>query len=241
MPITLSELRLCPNFLLAKLSDEYLQTLLPRLEKVHTNAKDVIYERNQPIPYVYFPCTSGISSLIFMADGAAVEVGTVGNEGFTGVELLVGATLATESSVCQIAGNNIRMKTSDFQNATVGQTPLRHVTECYFQGYLSQVSQSVACNRIHAIEARFARWLLITHDRVQGHEFHLTQEFLANMLGVQRPSVSIVAGGFQKAGLIEYSRGNMKILNRDGLETAACECYGAVRAQFKRLFGVAYG
>jgi hypothetical protein len=174
-------------------------------------------------------------------DGYAVEVGTVGNKGFSGVELLAGATLATETCVCQIEGDSLRMRTSDFREAVKGPSPLRHFAECYLQGYLMQLSQSVACNRKHTLEARFARWMLITHDRVKGQEFYLTQEYLADMLGSQRPSVSMVAAGFQKEGVLQYSRGHVKILNRAKLEGEACECYANIRQQFKRVLGVPYG
>ncbi len=241
MMLTLAEARKCGNRLLNKLTDEHYQALLPRLEKSNLKSKDVIYERNKAVSHVHFPCDSALSNLIYLEDGAAVEVGTVGNEGFSSVELLVNASLAIESCVCQIAGRSLRMRTADFQKEITGQTPLRHLAECYFQAYLSQVSQSVACNRMHTIEARFARWLLVTHDRVRGEEFYLTQEFIAEMLGVHRPSVSLIAGAFQNAGIIQYRRGHMKILDRAALEETSCECYKVVTLQFKRLLGIPYG
>jgi CRP-like cAMP-binding protein len=241
MSVTLSEARLYTNHLLAKLSDEHLADLCPMLERVHLVPKDVLHRQHDTIDYVYFPSTGALSNLIFLSDGAAVEVGTIGNEGFSGVELLAGASLSTETCVCQIEGSGLRIKVGDFKRAITGITPLRHVTECYLQGYLSQLSQSVACNRKHLLEARFARWLLLTHDRVQGREFQLTQEFLADMLGVHRPSVSLVAAAFQKMGIIHYNRGHMKILDRAALEHESCECYAQVRQQFKRLLNVPYG
>lgn len=241
MSVTLDEARLYTNHLLARLTDEQLEPLCPMLERIHTNIKHVVHERNGTIPYVYFPNTSALSNLIYLEDGSAVEVGTVGNEGFSGVELLAGATLATETCVCQIEGDSLRMRTSDFREAVKGSSPLRHFAECYLQGYLVQLSQSVACNRKHTLEARFARWMLITHDRVKGQEFYLTHEYLGDMLGSQRPSVSMVAAGFQKEGMLQYSRGHVKILNRAKLEAEACECYANVRQQFKRVLGIPYG
>jgi CRP-like cAMP-binding protein len=241
MSVTLSEARLYSNHLLAKLSDEQLAPLCALLEPVHTTIKHVVHERNSTIPYIYFPNTSSLSNLIMLEDGSAVEVGTVGNEGFSGVEVLTGATLATETCVCQIEGNSLRMKTSDFREAIKGSSPLRHVAECYLQGYLIQLSQSVACNRKHSLEARYARWMLVTHDRVKGQEFFLTHEFLADMLGSQRPSISVVAASFQKDGVLQYSRGHVKILNRTKLEAEACECYASTRQAFKRVLGVPYG
>jgi len=241
MSITSAQAQQCQNYLLSRLPDEQYQRLFPLFDLVQTKLKDVLCQQGQPIEYVYFPCSSAQSCLVYMEDGSMVEVGTVGNESHTNVEVLVGATRATETIVCQIAGQSLRMKVSDFREAISTMSPLRHLAECCAQGYLAQVSQSVACNRLHSVEMRFARWLLVTHDRVQGNEFYLTQEFLAAMLGVHRPSVSLVAGVFQQAGLIKYSRGHMKILDREKLEETTCECYSAVRKQYQRLFGLPRG
>ncbi|HYD95305.1 MAG TPA: Crp/Fnr family transcriptional regulator [Noviherbaspirillum sp.] len=241
MSVTLIEARGCANHLLARLSDKDFEPLCSQLVLVHTAQKQVLHERNGPIRFVYFPCSCAMSNMIFFEDGTAVEVGTVGNEGVSGIELLARASVATETSICQVEGKSLRMEAGEFAKAIDGRTPLRRVSECYLQGYLSQVSQSVACNRKHSLEARFARWLLVTHDRVLGNEFCLTQEFLGDMLGVQRPSVSLVAAEFQKEGLIQYARGHIKILDRERLEATSCECYAAVRAQFKRVLGLSYG
>jgi CRP-like cAMP-binding protein len=241
MPLTLSEARACGNLFLNRLSDEHFQELLPRLQRVHNRIKDVIYNRNQPVSYVHFPADCAFSVLVYMENGTAVEVGTVGNEGFTGVELLLHASTSQETCVCQVEGNSLRMTTEDFKDALKQIERLRHLAECYLQCYLALVSQSVACNRLHTIEARFARWLLITHDRLRGNEFYLTQEFIADMLGVHRPSVSLVAASFQSAGVIEYKRGHMKILSRQALEEASCECYAVVQSRFKRVLGIGYG
>jgi CRP-like cAMP-binding protein len=216
--------------------DEY-QALAPRLHPVHTDYKDVVSERGKRIEHVYFPTSSVLSVLAYMSNGAAVEVGTVGREGFFGIEALAGGEISTETTICQVKGDNLRMSARDFREAIAGDTPLRRIAQRYLLVYLSMVSQSVACNRLHTIEERFARWVLMTHDRVIGDEFVLTQEFLADMLGVHRPSVSLVAGAFQQAGLIRYSRGHMEILNRQELENMACECYGVIRKQFDRLKG----
>ncbi|KRB83863.1 Crp/Fnr family transcriptional regulator [Noviherbaspirillum sp. Root189] len=229
----------CRNLLLATLTDEQYGAIAPRLHTVPLKIKQVLFERNQPPQYVYFPCTCVLSILAYMLNGSAVEVGTVGNEGFIGIEVLAGGELSTETAVCQVDGNTLRMTVNDFKEATAGDTPLRRVAQRYMLVYLSLVSQSVACNRLHTIEERFARWILMTHDRVEGDHFYLTQEFIADMLGVHRPSVSLVASAFQQAGLIRYSRGRMSILNRQGLEELACECYGIVREQVDHLLGTA--
>jgi CRP-like cAMP-binding protein len=227
--------RVSCNRLLGSLSDAEYRDLSPDLQLVHLQRKQVIGERGQQVSEVHFPCGGVLSVLAYMQSGAAVEVGTVGKEGMFGLEALIGATHWTETTVCQVEGGSLRMSVAAFQAAVHGDTPLRRVTQRYLMAYLALVSQSVACNRLHNIEERFARWVLMTHDRVSGDEFFLTQEFIADMLGVHRPSVSLVAGAFQQAGYIKYSRGSMHILNRAGLEDASCECYATSRAQFDAL------
>jgi CRP-like cAMP-binding protein len=230
------------NHLLSHLSEEAYAAIAALLQPAELAVKQVLYERGNPLsPYIYFPVNCGISAILPMQDGAAVEVGTVGNEGFCAVEVLTGADACINTYICQVPGQALRMSVADFMHALDKVPELSKLTRSYFQGYMSQVTQSVACNRLHSVEMRFARWMLITHDRVQGDEFELTQEFIAEMLGAQCPSVSLVAGQFQKAGLIQYSGGHMRILNRAGLEDTACECYFDVRDQFQRLLGVRYG
>jgi len=210
--------------------------LEPRsLTLVHLHRKEVVGERGKAAEHVHFPCGGVLSVLAFMQSGAAVEVGTLGREGFYGLELLVGGKIWTETTVCQVEGDSLRMPAAAFRKAIAADTGLRRMTQRYLMAYLALVSQSVACNRLHNIEERFARWVLMAHDRVEGDEFFLTQEFIADMLGVHRPSVSVVAGAFQQAGYIKYSRGAMCILNREGLEAASCECYAASNEQFASL------
>jgi CRP-like cAMP-binding protein len=223
------------NRLLGSLDREEYESLAPYLQPVHLQRKDVVGERGMPAEYVYFPCSCVLSVLAFMQSGAAVEVGTIGREGLFGLELLVGGKQWTETTVCQVEGDGMRMTATAFAQATTGDTGLRRMCHRYLLAYLSLVSQSVACNRLHNIEERFARWVLMTHDRVDGDEFFLTQEFIADMLGVHRPSVSLVAGAFQQAGYIKYSRGAMTILDREGLEASSCECYAAAGEQFAQL------
>lgn len=223
------------NQLLATLPPDAYRDLAPEISQVHLQRKDVVGERGQPAEYVYFPCGSVLSVLAYMQSGAAVEVGTIGKEGFFGLELLMGATHWTETTVCQIEGDSLRMQAGAFLDAVAGDTPLRRIAQRFLVAYLANVSQSVACNRLHNIEERFARWVLMTHDRVDGDAFFLTQEFIADMLGTHRPSVSLVAGAFQQAGIIKYSRGWMTILDRAGLEDASCECYEACVSQFAKL------
>lgn len=238
MPASMNPGRECRNQLLSRLQDEEYDSLSPCFRVKHTTLGQVLCERDQPIQDIYFPCGSVLSVLAYMSDGSAVEVGTIGNEGFSGIDVLAGAITATATTICQVENDSLVMSAADFRLATAGDTPLHRITRRYLQAYLSQVSQSVACNRLHTLEQRFARWILMTRDRVGIDEFRLTQEFLAFMLGVHRPSVSIVASEFQAAGLLQYKRGIITIVNRPGLEEAACECYDVVRRRFNHLLGV---
>jgi CRP-like cAMP-binding protein len=241
MSITLAQGRQCRNQLLTKLTDEQFRPLLPFFDLVEFKLKDTLVRQGDPIEYVHFPSSGAYSCIVYMEDGSGVEVGTIGNEGFTTMEILLDATIAIETVVCQVTGTSLRMHANDFLSVLPEARAFTKILRCSGQAYLSQVSQSVACNRLHSTDIRFARWLLVTHDRVEGDEFDITQEFLAAMLGVHRPSVSVVAGLFQQAGIIQYTRGHMKILNRAKLEESACECYAVVRSQFERLLSVHRG
>jgi CRP-like cAMP-binding protein len=172
-----------------------------------------------------------------MENGSAVEIGTVGYEGLSTVDLIMGSELAIETTICQIPGTALRMPAETFREMTANDTPLRWLALRYLQAYLSQVSQSAACNRLHSLEARMARWLLMSHDRMRRQDFTLTQEYLATMLGVQRPSLSVAAGALQRAGIIDYQRGRMRILDREALEKTSCECYRTVQSHFERALG----
>lgn len=231
----------CSNHILSNLPEAEYQALKPALEYFPTPMRTVLFERGKDIQYVYFPLSGCHSVLAIMRDGAAVEVGTIGNEGMSTVDVLTGSTVATETTICQIPGESLRMRTEAFNQALEGNVLLRRLAYRFLQAYLTQVSQSVACNRLHSTEERFARWILLSHDRVRGDDVHLTQEFLADMLGVHRPSVSLVARRFQQAGLLDYRRGAIRILDRVGLEGMACECYAVVRKQFERTLGKPVG
>lgn len=230
----------CSNFLLSKLSYSSYQALLPYLEFVETPLHFVLCQRDEPIHHAYFPLTGGHSLLAIMETGAQVEVGTVGYEGFSTVDLILDGTFAVETVICQIPGTALRLSAEVFRKLTTGDTPLRHLCLRYMQAYLSMVSQSTACNALHAVEHRLARWLLQSHDRVRQDEFLLTQEYLAAMLGVHRPTVSLAAGVLQRAGIIEYSRGHIHIRDRSRLEEASCECYGIVRKHFERILKLTF-
>lgn len=229
------------NALLSALPKASLDALRPHLELEQVRHKQSIYERGKPISHVYFPCDCVFSVLAFMANGMAVEVGTIGYEGFVGIEGMLGSDIALDACLCQVEGGSMRMPLQDFKDAVAADPALRQLAQLYLQCYLSQVFQSVACNRLHTVEERFARWVLLTHDRSRRDNFYLTQEFIADMLGTQRPTVSLIAGAFQQAGMIRYSRGNLTILNRAGLEQSSCECYHSVKHRTHHLLGMARG
>ena len=190
---------------------------------------------NEPIEYVYFP-NSGIISLVNLTeDGGTVEAATVGNEGMVGLPLLLGTDRMIGQAITQIVGDALRMKADVFKQEVTPASPLYSLLLRYTQALMNLISQSVACNRLHSVEDRCCRWLLLCQDRVESDEFPLTQEFLAQMLGVRRASVSVVAATLQKAGLIRYRRGKITILDRLGLEAASCECYQIVKQELDRL------
>jgi CRP-like cAMP-binding protein len=225
------------NQLLAALSREEYERLLPYLETVYLPLKQTLYEVNQRIEYVYFPQTSVISLLSVMDNGDALEFGTVGNEGMVGTSVMLETDQVPSLAFSQIPGLASRMRTDVFKREVSPGSQLYSLLQRYLQTLFNQIAQSAACNRLHPIEKRFCRWLLMTHDSAGSDEFVLTQEFLSQMLGVRRAGVSEVASQFQESGFIRYNRGNMTILQRDGLETHACECYAKIRKQFERLAG----
>lgn len=225
------------NRLLAALPLEEYERLVSNLETVSLTLKQVLYEPNVPIQHVYFPNHGVVSLVNFMEDGTVVEIATVGNEGMLGIPVFLGVDKSPQQAFIQIPGDSMRMKADVFKNEVNRGGPLQSLVQRYTQALFNQIAQSAACNRIHSIEERCCRWLLMTRDRVGSDQFLLTQEFLSQMLGVRRPSVSVVAAILQKAGLINYSRGRMTILNREGLEASTCECYRIVQEEFERLLG----
>jgi CRP-like cAMP-binding protein len=224
------------NKLLSALSKEEYKRLLPNLEAVCLPGRQIIYAPNQLIEYVYFP-TDGIISLVNVTqNGGIVEAATVGNEGMVGIPILLGGNEIIGQAIVQVAGKAVRMNADVFKRAVPNGSQFHNLLLRYTLALMNSISQSVACNSLHSAEQRCCRWLLMCQDRVQSDSFLLTQEFLAQMLGVQRPTVSGVATTLQQAGLIRYSRGKMTICNRSRLEATSCECYGIVTQEFERLF-----
>lgn len=223
------------NQLLSSLLLEEYQRLLPYLETTYLSLWQTLYNVDEPIEYVYFPQTAMISLLILMADGTAVEIATVGKEGMVGVPLLLGEGRFPGKAMAQVPGIAFRMKAEAFKAEIADHSSMYHLLQRYTQILFNQVAQTAACNRLHSLEERFCRWLLTIHDQVGADEFLLTQESLAQMLGVRRAGVNEVARLFQQKGAIQYSRGKMMILNRKGLKTNVCECYAKIQKEFERL------
>ena len=228
------------NRLLAALpSDEYLH-LLPLLEGYEPPHQYVFYESNQPITHVYFP-VSGVASLLMLGEKGeaddAVEVSTVGNEGMVGIPVFLGQDSTPGRALMQVPGTVLRMPVATFRQQVVEDpgSRLEVLLQYYTHALMVQMAQSVACNRLHNIEQRAARWLLTTRDRVGGPTFPLTQEFLAQMLGVRRASVSEVASSLQDDGLLSYMRGVVNIEDADGMAARACSCYFIIRDEFDRM------
>jgi CRP-like cAMP-binding protein len=223
------------NKLLAALPREEYKRLRPYLEPVSLLFKQCIHEPNEPIDYVYF-LNSGVASVLtVLRDGGTVEVATIGNEGMVGTPVLLGTTRFPAEVIAQIPGDGLRMRADVFKRQVLAGSPLHNLLLRYTQALMNLLAQSVACNRLHSVEERCCRWLLLTRDRVESDEFPLTQEFLAQMLGVRRASVSQVAAILQKAGLIRYHRGRLRILDRQGLEAGSCECYQIIKKEFNYL------
>jgi CRP-like cAMP-binding protein len=207
-----------------------------RLESATLEIGQVVCAAGGSFRHVHFPETAVFSVINRMADGGAVEVGTVGHEGVVGLDVFLGAESSVNETIAQLPGTASRLPAATFEEAAAMHPELRRLLHRYTEAFMTQVAQTAACNRLHRIEARCARWLLMTHDRVGGAQrFPLTQEYLAIMLGVRRSGVTVAAGALRDAGLIRYSRGAIRVLDRAGLEAAACECYGIVRRHFDRL------
>lgn len=206
---------------------------LEGVELAWLETRHVVYESDGPMNIVHFPVDAVISVVTTLSDGTNVEVGTIGSEGTTGIFAALGATSVPNATFCQVEGHSLVMAQSLFLRLLAEIETFRLAINAYIVGYLNVLAQLVACNGVHSLDARCARWLLMTHDRVGRNRFPLTQEFLAQMLGVRRSGVTLAASAFAEAGFIKYSRGTIEILDRRGLEHEACECYGVTRRELK--------
>jgi CRP-like cAMP-binding protein len=226
------------NRILAALPLEEYARLKGSFQTLPLRRRTILNEPRRPVmDTVYFPRTAVASMVTKMEDGSTLEIATVGNEGIVGLPVLLGTDTMRMDVFIQIDGEAVALPASVIREAVRGKKPLGWFVQRYTQAFLSQIAQSAACNQLHPIDRRCARWLLMSHDRVPGDEFPVTQEFLAQMLGVRRATVTSAASILQRAGFVRYHRGRVRIVDREGLESASCECYRVMRAEYERLIG----
>jgi CRP-like cAMP-binding protein len=225
------------NGLLDRLPNDEYERLVPLLELVSLAAQQRLYDLDEPIPHVYFPKTGMVSLVTPLEDGRQVESGTIGNEGLVGLTVLLGYERSTHRVMCQVKGESLRLAVSPFMEVVKRSPQLYSPLLRYVAVSLRNTAQIVACNALHPVPERLCRWLLMIQDRVATDAFFITQEFLAEMLGARRQTVSIIAGTLQKAGLITYRRGDVRILDRKGLEEGSCECYQLMKRFYDQMMG----
>lgn len=226
------------NRLISRLSQDDLAWLERRAEPVSFSRLECLYDQHQPISFVYFPITCVASVVQVMRDGQIIEAATIGNEGATGLSAVVlDGGLSLGQVAAQVPGEALRVELGAVQALADRSAVFRGLLQRYLQFYLFQIMQSVACNQLHVAKQRYCRWLLMMQDRAPADEVPLTQEFMAEMLGVRRETVAQIASELQRDGAIRYHRGVITIVGRRGLETAACECYDTVRTEYERLLG----
>ena len=223
------------NQLLAALQETDWQRLQPCLEPVEMPLGQVLYESGRPMSHVYFPTTSIVSLLYVMENGASAEIAVVGYEGVAGITLFMGGGTTPSRGVVQSAGMGVRLSAQRIQDEFNRSGPVMHLLLRYTQALIAQMVQTAACNRHHSLDQQLCRWLLLSLDRLPGNELVMTQELIANMLGVRREGVTEAALKLQAAGLIRYARGRITVLDRKGLELRTCECYGVVKHEYDRL------
>ena len=223
------------NHLLATLPPEDYTRLEPHLEMVPMPLGKIVYESGVQMRHVYFPTSSIVSMIYVMEDGASAEIAIVGHEGIVGVSLFMGGETTPSRAVVQSSGEAYRLPGRILKTEFERGGPLQHLLLRYTQALLTQMAQTAVCNRHHTLDQQFCRWLLLSIDRLPSNKLIMTQELIANMLGVRREGVTEAAGNVQKAGLIEYHRGAITVLDRPGLEARVCECYAVVKKEFDRL------
>jgi CRP-like cAMP-binding protein len=223
------------NHLLDALPPRDYERVAPYLELIPMGLGDVLYEPGIRLRHVYFPTTSIVSLLYVMEDGASAEIAIVGNEGLLGVSLFMGGETTPSRAVVQSAGYGFRLKAQALKTEFARFGPTLHLLLRYTQALITQMAQTAVCNRHHSVDQQLCRWLLLSLDRLASNELSMTQELIANMLGVRREGVTEAAGKLQDAGLIRYSRGKITVLDRPGLEARSCECYQVVKTEMDRL------
>ncbi len=223
------------NRLLAALPETELARWFPHLEAVEMPLGKVLYESGSRLAHVYFPTTSIVSLLYVMEDGASAEIAVVGNEGIVGISLFMGGESTPSRALVQSAGQGYRLKAELMLQEFDRAGPVMHLLLRYTQALITQMAQTAVCNRHHSLDQQLCRWLLLSLDRLHSKELVMTQELIANMLGVRREGVTEAAGNLQQAGLIRYQRGHITVLDREKLELRTCECYAVVKKEYDRL------
>ncbi len=232
MPIAVSQ---SSNHLLAALPQEAWARWQPKLEWVNLKLGQVLLESGGKMTHVYFPVTAIVSLLYVLENGSSAEIAMVGNEGVVGVSLFMGGQTTPSRAVVQSAGTCVRLSATKLMKEFNSSMPVLHLLLRYTQALITQMTQTAVCNRHHSLDQQLCRWLLLSLDRLAGNHLEMTQELIANMLGVRREGVTEAAGQLQKAGLIRYARGKIEVLERSGLEARTCECYGVVKKEYDRL------
>jgi CRP-like cAMP-binding protein len=223
------------NHLLAALPEAEWQRWLPQLESVDMPLGQVLYESGNTLSHVYFPATSIVSLLYVMENGASAEIAVVGNEGIVGISLFMGGGSTPSRAIVQSAGRGLRLTARLMKDEFDRNGPVLHLLLRYTQALITQMAQTAVCNRHHSLDQQLCRWLLLSLDRLQGSELRMTQELIANMLGVRREGVTEAALRLQQAGLIRYTRGHILVLDQVGLKNRTCECYAVVKKEYDRL------
>ena len=223
------------NKLLAALPEADWQRWLPNLEPVDMPLGEVLYEPGATLSHVYFPTTAIVSLLYVMENGASAEIAVAGNDGIVGISLFMGGESTPSRAVVQSAGQAFRMKAQTLKDEFGQHGPVLHLLLKYTQALITQMAQTAVCNRHHSLDQQLSRWLLLSLDRLQGNQLVMTQELIANMLGVRREGVTEAALKLQKAGFITYARGHITVIDRSGLEKCTCECYAVVKKEYDRL------
>jgi CRP-like cAMP-binding protein len=223
------------NRLLAVLPEEVIERWLPDLEPMNMPLGEVLYEPGRILSHVYFPTSAIVSLLYVMENGASAEIAVVGNEGIVGISLFMGGGSTPSRAVVQSAGDGFRLAAQLMKDEFDLAGPALHLLLRYTQALITQMAQTAVCNRHHTLHQQLCRWLLLSLDRLQGAELIMTQELIANMLGVRREGVTEAAQKLQNLGLIDYKRGRIQVLDRAGLEKCTCECYAVVKTEYERL------
>ena len=237
MPDTANPPNARKNFLLAALPDDNFELIKSKLEPVSFKLGEVLYESGGRLDYVYFPTTAIISLLYIMENGATAEIGVVGNDGIVGVSLFKGGETTTSRAIIQSAGDAFRMKSNDLKAAFASGGRFQELLLRYTQALMTQISQTAVCNRLHSIDQQLCRWLLLSHDRLDSDKLVMTHDLISNMLGVRREGITLAAQKLAAKKLITNSRGTMTVIDRQGLESAVCECYKVVNDEYNRLLG----